>query len=120
MAAGGGVVLVVDDDPDILEITREILIEEVGCQVYTAANGYEALAQLARMPRPALILLDLMMPGMSGEELLGELQANDVVAGIPVVIVSAAPVESVAGATRILRKPFAYDALLALVRAYCG
>jgi two-component system response regulator CpxR len=115
-----GVVLVVDDDPDIRDVTREILEDEAGCVVYTAASGSDALAQLVRIPPPALILLDLMMPGMSGEDLLSVLRADDVLTAIPVVIISAAPVQSVPGATRVLRKPLTFDVLVALARAHCG
>src|SRR6185437_6059247 len=61
-------VLVVDDDPDIRETLRFVL-EDAGYPVYSAENGEEALAVLASVnPLPGLILLDLMMPVMSGDE----------------------------------------------------
>src|SRR5690349_5205953 len=111
----GRVVLVVEDDPDIREATRLILEEEAGCTVFTAADGVEALELLPRMPHPALILLDLMMPRMDGAELLKVLRADDVVAAIPIVIVSAMADPNMPGATRVVRKPVAIDTLLSLV-----
>jgi len=59
-------VLVVDDDPNALDIVRTFL-ESRGYAVATARDGKEALAQLEQV-RPALVLLDVMMPGMDGWE----------------------------------------------------
>jgi two-component system, LuxR family, sensor kinase FixL len=59
-------ILVVDDDPNSLDIVRTFL-ESRGYDVFTAINGEDALAQLENV-RPALILLDVMMPGMDGWE----------------------------------------------------
>jgi two-component system, LuxR family, sensor kinase FixL len=59
-------ILVVDDDPNSLDIVRTFL-ESRGYDVFTAINGEDALAQLESV-RPALILLDVMMPGMDGWE----------------------------------------------------
>ncbi len=67
-----------------------------------ACNGKEALDALAEMPRPLLILLDLMMPVMSGYELLQALRANDDLASIPVTVVSAVG-DRLAEGTAVLR-----------------
>jgi CheY-like chemotaxis protein len=108
-------VLVVDDDPDIRETLREVL-EAEGHAVITAPNGRAALAALAKGIRPSLILLDLMMPGMSGWELLALLREDRAFADVPVAVLSAAGGRtSPPGATHFLRKPIELEALLDLV-----
>jgi PAS domain S-box-containing protein len=80
-------VLVVDDEPDTRELMRRSL-EKAGWTVAEADNGRTALECLAQT-RPALILLDLMMPEMDGFELLAELRQNPEWRSIPVVVVTA-------------------------------
>jgi signal transduction histidine kinase/DNA-binding response OmpR family regulator len=80
-------VLVVDDDPEARTMLGKILNEE-HAEVVGAASGDEAMAMIAESP-PDLVLLDLMMPGMSGFEMVARLRAQPAVAGIPVMIVSA-------------------------------
>ncbi|HEY4845882.1 MAG TPA: response regulator [Candidatus Dormibacteraeota bacterium] len=80
-------VLVVDDDPEARTMLGKILKEE-RAEVVGAASGDEAMAMIAQSP-PDLVLLDLMMPGMSGFEMVARLRAQPAVAGIPVMIVSA-------------------------------
>jgi len=80
-------VLVVEDDVDCRESLRYFL-EKDGLDVSCAANGREALELLRDEPLPDLILLDLMMPVMSGWEFLAERQAQPELAGIPVMILS--------------------------------
>jgi len=65
-------VLIVDDQPGIRRLLMEVLTEE-GYNVYTAANGYEGI-QKAKDLKPALILMDMKMPGMDGIETLRELK----------------------------------------------
>ncbi|HEX6015008.1 MAG TPA: response regulator [Geminicoccaceae bacterium] len=88
-AGGGGraEVLVVDDDPLAREVLRRPLAR-AGWGVGEAADGREALARLARS-RPAVVLLDLMMPGMDGFEVLERMRGEEAWRGIPVVVVSA-------------------------------
>ncbi|TMC43841.1 MAG: response regulator [Chloroflexi bacterium] len=80
-------VLVVDDDPEARTMLAKILTEE-RAEVIGAAGGDEAMAMIAQSP-PDLVLLDLMMPGMSGFEMVARLRAQPAAAGIPVMIVSA-------------------------------
>ena len=80
-----GEVAVVEDEQDIRETLRDIL-EMEGYRVRCACNGKEALDALAEMPRPLLILLDLMMPVMSGTELAKRVKA--IRPGLPVVLIS--------------------------------
>ena len=85
-AATPGHVLVVDDDPASAELLRRLL-EKDGWAVDHAANGHEALDRLARR-RPALILLDLMMPEMDGLEFVERLRRNPAAASIPVIVIT--------------------------------
>ncbi|HYM49249.1 MAG TPA: response regulator [Candidatus Limnocylindrales bacterium] len=80
-------VLVVDDEPEARTMLGRILSEE-GAQVEQVAGGEEAIAAIARVPVD-LVLLDLMMPGMSGFETVARLRATPATAALPVVIVSA-------------------------------
>ena len=110
-------VLVVDDEMDIRETIRDIL-EIEGYHVCCAANGKEALDVLSEV-RPGLILLDLMMPVMSGYELLQELRERDDLSGIPVTVVSAIGDRAVVRGAEVLKKPVDLDALLHVVDERC-
>jgi signal transduction histidine kinase/CheY-like chemotaxis protein len=84
---GSAQVLVVDDDPRARDMLRRTLQKE-GWTVAEAVNGREAIGQLERS-RPALVLLDLMMPEMDGFEVLERMRRDDAWRGIPVIIVTA-------------------------------
>jgi two-component system, OmpR family, response regulator CpxR len=113
-------ILVVDDDPDIRETLRFVL-EDAGYSVYLAENGKEALDLLAATePPPGLILLDLMMPIMSGDEMLRALKAVHALATIPVTIVTASGAPMPKEASGLLKKPLDLDALLRVVAKNCG
>jgi len=87
-ANGGNLVLVVDDDAVARDVMSRLLIKE-GFEVVTAASGVEAL-QVARERQPAVITLDVIMPGMDGWEVLSLLKGSRDVADIPVVMVTMA------------------------------
>nr|WP_217917437.1 MULTISPECIES: response regulator [unclassified Myxococcus] len=113
------VVLVVDDDPDILEALSEIL-EAEGFEIRRARNGKEALDRLEPEP-PNLILLDLMMPVMDGWEFAQRMrQKPPEVARIPLIVLSAdrnvGSKASDIGAVGHLAKPFELNDLLDMVR----
>lgn len=112
-------VVVVDDDPDVRDTVR-LLLEVRGYRVLSAGNGHEALALLAAQGAPGLILLDLRMPLMSGEQLLGELQRHPLLREVPVVVVSGAEEPLPAGTRSWLMKPFRLRELLHVVREHCG
>ena len=102
-------VLVIDDEPDILTITRMSLQLVGKLEVWTASSGPEGIA-LAAERQPDLILLDLMMPEMDGAETLAHLRARPATAAIPVVFLTAklgddAKLESL-GCLGLLSKPF--------------
>jgi CheY-like chemotaxis protein len=84
---GSAQVRVVDDDPRSRDMLRRTLQKE-GWTVVEAVNGREALGQLERS-RPALVLLDLMMPEMDGFEVLERMRREDAWRAVPVIIVTA-------------------------------
>lgn len=109
-------ILLIEDDSDLADALAEILIME-GYRVVYACDGMTALALLAEADLPDLILLDLMMPKMSGWEFREAQMRDGRLAQIPVVVLSATgerarPID----AARILRKPVTVDALLAMVK----
>jgi two-component system response regulator CpxR len=115
-------ILVVDDDRDIRETLGEILLHE-GYRVEMAENGARALDIIRRGPAPVLVLLDLMMPVMSGWEFLELAETDEALAAIPVVVVSAmpaplAPADARGGVKACLHKPLKLDQLLHLVHQY--
>jgi CheY-like chemotaxis protein len=81
-------ILIVEDEKDIRE-TLVNVVDMLGYHARSAANGREAIAMLAERPLPRLILLDLMMPVMNGEEFRRQQMSDPELAAIPVVIVSA-------------------------------
>ena len=113
-------VLVVDDEPDIRQTIADILASE-GYSVATAANGRAALERIAERP-PAVILLDLQRPVMSGWEVLEQLRQREI--GIPVVFMTAgyrAHIEADRHhAQGHLGKPFEMDDLLHVVARFTG
>jgi CheY-like chemotaxis protein len=111
-------ILVIDDDSDIREVVGEAL-EFAGYEVATAREGWEGLA-LCRSFRPTLILLDLMMPGMSGWEFRAAQQRDPLLSAIPVLVVTALGHDPDVSASAVLAKPFRLDDLLAHVRRFAG
>jgi CheY-like chemotaxis protein len=110
-------VLIVDDDPDLLDVTS-FVIENEGMTVETARNGQEALALLGTGRLPALVLLDLMMPVMNGWEFLAAIANDPVLQRLPVVVLTAAEHAEVPGALEVLSKPMDLKELLRVVERY--
>jgi len=114
-------ILVVDDDRGIRD-TLTALLEHEGYGVRRAENGQVALDMIRREPKPDLMLLDLMMPILSGFELLEMLEDGDPDLGrIPIFVVSAfnAPMTAThggGGVRRCFGKPFDVQALLGAIR----
>lgn len=117
------VLYVVDDDVAIRE-TRADLLRDEGYTVITAANGQEALDQLRQgSGPPCLIILDLMMPIMSGDEFYREKQLDPQLAEIPVVVISAdgnlaRKASSLGG--QYLAKPVRLDVVIDTVERHCA
>ncbi len=106
-------VLVVDDEKDSRDLMAHYL-EELGCRVLTATTGEEGIAT-AREQWPDLITLDLMMPGMSGWDVLKHLKEDRELRRIPVVVVSIVAAEGrgrLLGAVDLVTKPFEREDIL--------
>ncbi len=111
-------VLVIEDEPDIREFMRQ-LFELEGHTVSTAKNGLEGLERVNALPRPCLVVLDLMMPVMDGLEFLRRLKQTPA-ADLPVIIVSASSTVDPPPEIPFFRKPVTVDRLLEAVTRYCG
>ena len=112
-------VLIVDDDPDLLEVTT-FVIEGEGLAVETAKHGEEALAVMRAGRLPMLVLLDLMMPVMNGWEFLDEVSKDPELRAVPVVVLTAGDHTHVPGAMAILIKPMDLGELIRVVERYVG
>lgn len=126
-------ILVVEDDPDQLELIRQILAtNRVVNRVVALSSGEEAIAYFSGAhpyedrgahPLPSLVLLDLKLGGMSGFEVLNWIRNNPTVQRLPVVVLTASNSESdlsrayALGANSYLVKPFAIEELRALVKS---
>ena len=124
MSAPAELPLMIVDDDDDLRQTLANVIAAYGYKVTAFGDARVALAALEDGQTPFLILLDLMMPGMSGWEFRAAQLENASLASIPVVVVTAANVASHGMPTlpdvEILRKPFDLDRLLAIIERYGG
>jgi DNA-binding response OmpR family regulator len=113
-------VLIADDEPNIL-ISLEFLMKREGHQVLLAKNGIEALEAIRR-ERPALVLLDVMMPGKNGYEVCQAVRADEALAGTKILMLTAKGRDTDiaqglgVGADGYMTKPFSTQALAAKVR----
>jgi CheY-like chemotaxis protein len=114
-------VLVVDDDDDLREMVAEML-ELEGFDVRAARNGREALDFLRSNPAPSVIVLDLMMPIMNGQEFRTEQLRDETLARIPVVLLTAAydgrGQAQAMQAAGYFSKPVEFEAFFEALRAY--
>jgi CheY-like chemotaxis protein len=115
------IILVVDDDPEVLQLMVNLL-GRVGFRVVTAANAADAAKLLQRAPRPSLIILDMMMPKVSGMDFLHQVRARSNYDSIPIVVLSAiSEPERIrealnSGADRYITKPYLANNLVTTVR----
>jgi CheY-like chemotaxis protein len=111
-------ILVVDDESSVRTLLRRIL-EGAGHEVFEAHDGAMALGELVACGAE-LVMTDMMMPVMRGNELIAKLRADPVTAAIPIVVVSSeAGIESLP-ADAALTKPFSPEAVLIAVGAVAG
>jgi two-component system, sensor histidine kinase and response regulator len=113
-------ILAVDDTPDNLFLVQ-LALEQEGYKVKLAQDGYSALAEIRKSP-PDLILLDVMMPGMSGYEVTQKIREDKSLPFIPIILITAFDELSMVkgldvGADEFIRKPVKVDELQARVRA---
>jgi DNA-binding response OmpR family regulator len=117
-------ILIADDEPNIV-VSLEYLMKRAGYQVLVARDGQEAL-DLLRRERPALVLLDLMMPVKSGIEVCQELRADESLSGIKVLMLTAKGRDTDVqkglgvGADAYMTKPFSTKDLAAKVAEMLG
>jgi two-component system, chemotaxis family, chemotaxis protein CheY len=112
-------VLLAEDDPEIRDLLEDIL-EEQGYDVIPARTGTQALSFLhanAETP-PEFVLLDLMMPIVTGWQVLQEMRNDPRLAQVPVIILSGAAQDKPQGANAFLRKPFSIDQLFSVIQSY--
>jgi DNA-binding response OmpR family regulator len=114
-------ILIVDDEPNIV-VSLEYLLKKEGFEVALAADGEEALAQVAAFA-PDMVLLDVMMPKKSGFEVCQELRADPAQAGLRIVMLTAKGRDTemakglALGADAYITKPFSTKDLVARVKS---
>ena len=117
-------ILVVDDDRSVRELLGDLLSLE-GYHVTLAEDGAKALAAIRKGPSPDVVLLDLMMPVMSGFEFLEVVEADKTLCTLPIIVVSALPApvsadHAVGGIKGSLGKPIDVSVLLAALQRLCA
>ncbi len=117
----GPSVLVVDDEPTIVDVVSRYL-EHDAYQISSALDGPSAV-EMARREKPSVIVLDMMLPGMNGYEVIGQLKQDKATHDIPIVILSGFPVDThkieafdTGAAIPVLTKPIESDVLRDTVR----
>ena len=112
-----GFILIVEDDPDVRE-AMALLLEESGYRIEAVGNGEEALLVM-QTRLPCLVLLDLMMPIMTGWALHAVMRDDERLKGVPVCVVSAVASHAPPDAVCVLQKPVQVPRLLATIASYC-
>ena len=114
--------LLVEDEANIAEAIRFLLTRD-GWRVTHFADG-DGVLDLLKQDRPDLVILDHMLPGISGLDILAALRADPVTADLPVMVLTARgrdrDMAERAGADRFMSKPFSNAEILAEVRAMTG
>ena len=117
-------VLLIEDEPSIIEAIRFILTRD-GWSVQTHSNGITA-ADRVREGLPDVVILDVMLPGRSGFDILEDLRADPATAGLPILVLTARGQSADrdraerSGASRYMTKPFSNADILAAVNALAG
>jgi CheY-like chemotaxis protein len=117
MAQQSNTVVCIEDEPGVIELIR-LILERRGLTVVGAESG-EAGLEAIRQSRPALVLLDLMLPGMDGWEIYRRMKADQAMKSIPVIIVTAKAegidevlAKQVAKVDDYIKKPFSLQELV--------
>ncbi|HMB13190.1 MAG TPA: response regulator [Roseovarius sp.] len=120
----GKKVLLIEDEPNIIEAVSFILSRD-GWEVKTHSNGHDAM-EAVRLRGPDLIILDVMLPGKSGFDILNEIRGDSEFATTPVLMLTARgqmkdrEMAERAGASQYMTKPFSNADVLAAVRDLVG
>jgi CheY-like chemotaxis protein len=111
-------ILVCDDEQEILDITR-LILEEEGYQVMATIDSGR-VAHIVEKEMPDVLLIDLWMPGMSGDQVISQLRKDEKINHLPIVVISASKdgkeIAYASGADDFLEKPYDIEALLAIVQ----
>lgn len=116
----GKQVLLIEDEPNIIEAIGFILSRD-GWEVRSHSNGHDAM-EVVRARRPDLVILDVMLPGRSGFDLLGDIRADAELSSVPVLMLTARgqrkdrEMAEAAGVSRYMTKPFSNADVLEAVR----
>jgi CheY-like chemotaxis protein len=112
-----GKILVCDDEQEILDITQ-LILEDSGYEVTATINSSEVISHIENQ-HPDILLIDLWMPGLSGDQVISQLRKNVNIVNLPIIVISASKdgraVAFAAGADDFLEKPYDIDALLTMV-----
>lgn len=112
----GRSVLLIEDEPHIAEAIRYVLSRD-GWDVASHADGSDAIEVIRRVA-PDVLVLDVMLPGRSGYEILAELRGDPALAALPVLVLTARGLrDTPEGATRVMAKPFVNADMVSAVRA---
>lgn len=110
-------ILIVDDDADIRDSLQDFF-EDAGYAVATAADGAEALTRLGAEHPPCVVILDLIMPAVSGNQVYETMRKDPRLAKVPVIVSTSDPSRAPRGVP-IMKKPIDLDRLLHAVRQHC-
>jgi twitching motility two-component system response regulator PilG len=118
-----GLKILVIDDSKTIRRTAETLLSKEGCQVYTAVDGFDALAKIADH-RPDIIFVDIMMPRLDGYQTCALIKHNRTFKNTPVIMLSSKDGlfdrarGRIVGSEHYLTKPFTKDELLGAIRGH--
>ena len=118
-----GLKILVIDDSKTIRRTAETLLSKEGCQVYTAVDGFDALAKIADH-RPDIIFVDIMMPRLDGYQTCALIKNNRTFKDTPVIMLSSKDGlfdrarGRIVGSEHYLTKPFTKDELLGAIRGH--
>jgi len=120
-----GIKVMVIDDSKTIRRTAETLLSEVGCDVVTAIDGFDALAKIADT-QPSIIFVDIMMPRLDGYQTCALIKNNSVLKHTPVIMLSSKDglfdraKGRIVGSDQYLTKPFRKEELLTAIRDHVG
>jgi CheY-like chemotaxis protein len=112
-----GFILIVEDDAEVRE-GMSILLEESGYRIEAVGNGQEAL-DVMRSRVPCVVVLDLMMPAMTGWALHAAMRGDERLKGVPICVVSAVASHAPSDAECVLEKPVQVPKLLDAIASFC-
>jgi len=113
-------VLIAEDDPDIAGLLQQAIAERLYVATHVVANG-ALVPDAVAARRPDLLILDLSLPGLSGNDVFAIVRSDPAYVGVPVLILTASPQDAPSSSAndrvRVIEKPFDFDALLGTVDA---